>query len=179
MRPARKVLIPEDQPGYRDFLRRLVENRDDVQVSGIAVDACPSPENAVAAELRAILDGCPICDGGFRGHTYLTLASVIVDRDPESFRHMALFLQCMLESRWQELLAFREFSRSQDVAVVYAFRCDKGRVGTLMVLSPADPGLPDEPAQMTILSAEEGTRLMVAVKPEQWRPLRPELRLEI
>ena len=178
MPSARKILIPEDQPGYREALRRLVENRDDVQVSGIAVNAYPSPENVVAAELRAILDGCPICDGGFRGHTYLTLASVVVDRDPESLRHMALFLQCMRESRWQELLAFREFSRSKDVAVAYAFRCDTGRVGTVMVFSPADPALPDEPAQLTILSAEEGRRLMVAVKPEQWLPLRPALHLE-
>ena len=178
MQSARKTLIPEDQPGYREFLRRLVQDRDDVQVSGIAVNACPSPENVVAAELRTILDGCPICDGGFRDHTYFMLASVILDRDRESLRHMALFLQCVREGRWQELLAFREFSRSKDVAVVYAFRCGKGRVGTLMVLSPADPVLPDEPAQLTILSAEEGRRLMAAVKPEQWMPFRPVLHLQ-
>lgn len=175
MHPARKVLIPEDQPGYRDFLRRLVENSDEIQVCVMAVNASPSPESVVAAELRAILDGCPICDGGFRGHSYFMLGSVVLDKDPESLRHLALFLQCMRDSRWQELLAFRQFSRSKDTAVAYAFRCDKGRVGTLMVLSPADPALPDEPAQFTILSAEEGRKLMATVKPGQWLPLRPVL----
>jgi hypothetical protein len=74
-----KVLIAENDRGGRDFLPDLVERNQDKQVSGIALDADGSPECVVARELRRILDGCPICDGGFRDHTYFKLVTVPMD----------------------------------------------------------------------------------------------------
>ena len=177
MRGARKVLFSDDERGYRDFLRELVGKNQDVQISGIAVDAGASSESVVARELRAILDGCPICDGGFGGHTYLKLATAILDEDPDGLGRLAQLFQCIHEHRWDEILAFRQWSASQDAVVVFDFRCDKGRVGTVMVLSPADPALPDEPLQFTILSAEEGEKLLGAVGGEQWMHFRPALHL--
>jgi hypothetical protein len=172
-----KVLIADDERCHRDFLQDLVERNQDNQVSGIAVDADGSPESVVARELRRILDGCPICDGGFSKHTYFKLATVVMNGKANSVGRLAQFLQCMRDCRWHDVLGFRQWIASEDSIVVFAFRCDKGRVGIVTILSPAGSEAPDEPLQFTILSVEEGKNLLAAVEPGQWMQLRPTLHL--
>ncbi len=172
-----KVLIADDERCRRDFLQDLVERNEDMQVSGIAVDADGSPENVVPRELRRILDGCPICDGGFRNHTYFKLATVVLNEKANGVGGLAQFLQCMRDCRWHDVLGFRQWIVSADIIVAFAFRCDNGRVGIVTILSPADSEAPDEPLQFTILSVEEGKKLLAVVEPGQWMQLRPTLHL--
>lgn len=172
-----KVLITDDERCRRDFLQDLVQRNRDMQVSGIAVDADDSPECVVAGELRRILDGCPICDGGFRNHTYFKLATVVMNEKADGVGRLAQFLQCMRDCRWRDVLGFRQWIASVDTIVAFAFRCDKGRVGIVTVFSPADSEAPDEPLQFTILSVEEGKKLLALVEPGQWMHLRPTLHL--
>ena len=168
-----KVLIAEDERCPRDFLQDLVEQNQDIQVSGISVDADGPPEHVIARELRRILDGCPICDGGFRNHTYFMLATVVLNEKAIGVGRLSEFLQCMRDCRWRDVLGFRQWIASTDTIVTFAFRCDKGRVGTVTILSPADSEAPDEPLQFTILSVEEGKKLLKVVEPGQWMQLRP------
>jgi hypothetical protein len=168
-----KVLIADDECGRRDFLQDLVGHNQDMQVSGIAVDANGTPEYVVARELRGILDGCPICDGGFRGHTYTELATVALNKQGDDRERLAQFLRCMRDCRWHDVLGFREWIPSADAIVAFAFRCHKGRVGIVTVFSPADSESPDEPLQFTILPLGEGKKLEAAVGPGQWMHLRP------
>lgn len=170
-----KVLIADNERGRRDFLHNLVEQNQDIQVCGIAVDADRSPECVVARELRRILDGCPICDGGFRDHTYFKLATVAMNEKADDAGRLAEFLQCMRDCRWCDVLDFRQWIASADAIVAFAFRCEKGRVGIVTVFSPAASEAPDEPLQFTILSLEEGKKLTALVEPRQWMQLRPTL----
>jgi hypothetical protein len=170
-----KVLIADDERGRRDFLQDLVGQNQDRQVSGIAVDADVSPDCVVARELRRILDGCPICDGGFRDHTYFKLATMAINEKTDGVEHLAQFLRCMRDCRWHDVLGFQQWIASIDTIVAFAFRCDKGRVGILTVFSPADSESPDEPLHFTILSVEEGKKLLEIIDPGQWMHLRPTL----
>jgi hypothetical protein len=175
MATGMKVLIPDDERCSRDFLQNFVEQNQDKQVSGLAVDADDSPECVVARELRRILDGCPICDGGFRGHTYSKLATVPMDEKADGVGHLAQLLQCMRDCRWRDVLAIRQWIPTADAIVAFAFRCSEGRVGIVTVLSRAGSESPDEPLQFTILSVGEGKKLQAAVGPGQWMHLRPTL----
>lgn len=168
-----KVLIADNEPSYRDFLQDLVEQNQDMQVSGIAVDADGSPKCAVARELRRILDGCPICKGGFRDHTYTLLATVSMNQKADGVARLTQLLRCMRDCRWHDVLGFRQWIAYADTIVAFAFRCDKGRVGIVSVFSPADSAAPDEPLHFTILSLEEGKKLLAVVEPGHWIPLRP------
>lgn len=169
-----KVLIPENEGYCRDLLQGFVEHNQYKQVSGIAVDADGSPERVIARELRGILDGCPICQSGFRDHTYCLLATVVMNKKAADMARLAQFLGCMCDCRWHDLLGFREWSASADTIVAFAFRCDRGRVGIVTVFSPADSEVPDEPLQFTILSLVEGKKLLAAAGPERWMHLRPD-----
>jgi len=169
-----KVLIPENDGYCRDLLQGFVEHNQYKQVSGIAVDADGSPERVIARELRGILDGCPICQSGFRDHTYCLLATVVMNKKAADMARLAQFLGCMCDCRWHDLLGFREWSASADTIVAFAFRCDRGRVGIVTVFSPADSEVPDKPLQFTILSLGEGKKLLAAVGPERWMHLRPD-----
>jgi hypothetical protein len=169
-----KVLFADNERYCRDFLQDLVEQNQNTQVSGLAVEADGSPECAVARELRGILDGCPICQGGFRDHMYSMLATVVVNVKG-SMARLAQFLRCMRDCRWHDLLGFRQWIETADTIVAFAFRCDKGRVGIVTVFSPADSEAPDEPLQFTILSLEEGRKLLAVVDPGHWMHLRPAL----
>jgi hypothetical protein len=170
-----KVLFADDERGRRDFLQDLLGQNQDMQVSGIAVNADGSPACVVARELRRILDGCPICDGGFRDHTYFKLATVAMNEKTDGVGHLTQFLQCMRDCRWQDVLGFQQWIESMDAIVAFAFRCDKGRVGIVTVFSPADSESSDEPLHFTILSVEEGKKLLKLIKPGQWMHLRPTL----
>jgi hypothetical protein len=167
-----KVLIADDER-YRDLLQDLVKQNQDSQVSGVAVDADGSPESVVARELRGILDGCPICEGGFRDHMYSMLATVVVNEKADGEGRLAQFLRCLHDFRWRDVLGFRQWIASADTIVAFAFRCDRGRVGIVTVFSPADSEAPDEPVHFTILSVEEGKKLLAVVEPGQWVHLRP------
>jgi hypothetical protein len=169
-----KVLIADNERYCRDFLQDLVEQNQNMQVSGIAVEANNSPECVVARELRGILDGCPICQSGFRDHMYSMLATVVVNVK-DSVARLRQFLRCMRDCRWHDLLGFRQWTASADTIVAFAFRCDKGRVGIVTVFSPADSEAPDEPLQFTILSLEQGRKLLSVVDPGHWMHLRPTL----
>jgi hypothetical protein len=172
-----KILIADDERGRRDFLQDLVERNQDMQVSGVAVDADESPECVVARELRRILDGCPICDGGFRDHTYFKLATVVMNEKADGAGRLAQCLRCMRDCHWRDLLGFRQWIPSADTIVAFALRCNKGRMGIVIVFSPADPESPDEPLLFTILSVEEGKKLLAVVEPGHWMHLRPTLHL--
>ncbi len=170
-----KVLIADDDRGYRDFLRQLLEQEQDVQVTGIAMDSEVTPRNAVARELRRILDGCPICDGGFRHHAYALLGMVVTDEKQGDQKRLEQFFRLLWEHRWEEVLRFREWSATKDTVVAFAFSCNKARLGILTILSPAEAVSPDNPLHFFILSAEEGRKLQAAVAPEKWIPLRSTL----
>jgi hypothetical protein len=172
MATGTRVLIADDQRCCRDFLQDLVQQNQDMQVSGVAVDADGSPECVVARELRRILDGCPICDGGFRDHTYSKLATVVMNEKADGVGRLAQFLRCMRDCRWHDVLGFRQWIASTDTIVAFAFRCNRGRVGIVTVFSPANPESPDEPLQFTILSVEEGKKLLAVIEPGQWMHLR-------
>jgi hypothetical protein len=169
-----KVLIADNER-YRDFLQDLVEQSQDSQVSGIAVDAGRSPECVVARELRSILDGCPICQGGFRDHTYSVLATLVMDENAYGVARLAQFLRCIRDCRWHDVLGFRQWIASANTIVAFAFRCAKGRVGIVTVFSPADSEAPDEPLHFTILSVEEGKNLLGVLEPGHWMHFRPTL----
>lgn len=177
MATGMKILIPDDERCSRDFLQSFVEQNQDKQVTGIAVDADGSSECVVARELRGILDGCPICNGGFRGHTYSKLATIIMNEKAHDAGRLARFLRCMRDCRWHDVLEFREWIPSTDAIVAFAFRCHKGRVGIVTIFSPADSESPDEPLQFTILPVAEGKKLEAAVGPGQWMHLRPTIHL--
>ena len=170
-----KVLIADDERGPRDSLQDLVGRNQNVQVSGIAVEADNSPECVVARELRRILDGCPICEGVFRDHMYSMLATVVMNKKADGVGRLAQFLQCIRDCRWHDVLGFRQWIASADITVAFAFRCDKGRVGIVTVFSPADSEAPDQPLHFTILSVEEGKKLLAVVEPGHWMHLRPAL----
>src|SRR5438132_13506368 len=74
-----KVLLADDRQGHRDSLRRLIQRDPEVQVSGIAEDAENAPGSVIARELRRTLDGCPVCDGGYRDHSFVILATVAIE----------------------------------------------------------------------------------------------------
>jgi hypothetical protein len=48
-------------------------------------------------------------------------------------------------------------------------------MGIVTVFSPADSQSPDEPQHFTILSVEEGKKLLAVVEPGKWMHLRPTL----
>lgn len=74
-----KVLLTDDRRGNRDSLRRLVQREPEVQVSGISEDAENAPGSVIARELRLTWDGCPVCDGGYRDHSFVILATVAIE----------------------------------------------------------------------------------------------------
>jgi hypothetical protein len=170
-----KVLIADNEWHCRDSLHDIVEQNQDIQVSGVAVDADGSPQCVVARELRKILDACPICEGGFRDHMYSMLATVVMNEKADGVERLAQFLQCMRDCRWHDLLGFQKWIESADTIVAFAFRCDKGRAGIVTVFSPADSKTPDEPLHFTILSVKEGNKLLAVVEPGHWMPLYPTL----
>src|SRR5258708_13054089 len=104
-----KVLIADNERYCRDFLQALVEQNQDMQVSGIAVDADGSAQCVVARELRSILDGCPISQGGFRDHTYSMLATLVIDEKDDTVPRLAQFLLCTPDCPRHALLPFHPF----------------------------------------------------------------------
>jgi hypothetical protein len=170
-----KVLIADNERFSRDLLQDLVEQNQDIQVSGVAVDANSTTECVVARELRRILDDCPICEGGFRNHMYSMLATVAINEKADGVGRLPQFLRCMHDCRWHDVLGFRQWIASADTIVAFAFRCDSGRVGIVTVFSPADSEAPDEPLHFTILSVGEGKKLLAVVEPGHWMHLRPTL----
>jgi hypothetical protein len=169
-----KVLIADNER-FRDFLQDFVKQNQDSQVSGTAVDADGSPECVVARELRRILDDCPICQGGFRDHTYSVLATLSMEKKADGEARLAQFLRCLRDCRWYDVQGFRQWIASADTIVAFAFCCAKGRVGVVTVFSPADSEAPDEPLHFTILSVEEGKKLLAILEPGHWMHFRPTL----
>ncbi|HKW61852.1 MAG TPA: hypothetical protein VJN89_04845 [Candidatus Acidoferrum sp.] len=168
-----KVLIPDDRCGHRDSLRKLIQREREVHVSGITDEAEGAPGSAIARELRRALDGCPICDGSYRDHSYSILATVAIVEQWHSPLRVNQYYDCLQNRSWQELLRIREWNGAADTLIGFAFRCSLGRVGIVTMLSPADPSLPDTPLHYTILPEEEGKKLLALLPPEKWRPLRP------
>ena len=167
-----QVLIPDDRRGHRDSLRHLIQREREVQVSGIAEEAESAPDSAIARELRRALDGCPVCDGSYRGHSYAILATVAIAEQWQSPLRVKQYYDCLQERRWQDLLRIREWDDAADTLIGFAFRCHQGPVGIVTILSPAEPSLPDTPLHYTILTEEDGNRLLALLPSEVWRPLR-------
>ena len=131
-----------------------------------------APDSAIARESRRALDGCPVCDGSYRDHSYTILATVALAEQWQSPLRVKQYYDCLQVRRWQELLSIREWNDAADSLIGFAFRCSIGRVGMVTMLSPAEPSLPDTPLHYTILPEEEGNSLLVLLPPEKWRPLR-------
>lgn len=167
-----KVLIPDDRRGHRDSLRTLIQRERGVQVSGIAEEAEGAPDSVIARELRRALDGCPVCDGGYRDHSFAVLATVAIEPQWQSALRVKQYYDFLQERRWQELMDLREWTDDADALVGFAFRCTVGRVGVVTMFSPAKPGLPDTPLHYVILPEEEGNTLLAILPPEKWFPLR-------
>jgi len=166
------VLIPDDERGHRDSLRNLIQREREVQVSGTAEEAENAPDCVIARELRRALDGCPVCDGSYRDHSYAILATVAIAEQWQSPLRVKQYYDCLQESRWQELLCIREWDDAADTLIGFVFRCSAGRVGIITILSPAKAGLPDTPLHYTILPEEEGNRLLALLPSEKWHALR-------
>jgi hypothetical protein len=130
------------------------------------------PLRIVARELRRILDGCPICDGGFRNHYYALLATVVMEESKQNEKQPHPFFRSLSERRWRSLLEFQEWNASKDAAAAFAFRCAQGRLGILTVLTPAESASDDSPLDFAILSVDEGRELAGLIAPEKWIPLR-------
>ena len=168
-----KVLIPDDRRGQRDSLRKLVEREREVQVSGISEEVESTPDSLLARELRRALDGCPICDGGYRDHSFAILATVIIEQESQTPLRLKQYYDSLHSHRWQDLLRLREWNDAADLLVGFAFRCPAaGRVGIVTILSPSKPDLPDTPLHYTILPDEDGNRLLSLVPPRRWHALR-------
>lgn len=167
-----KVLIPDDRRGHRDSLRNLVQQEREIQVSGAAEEAEDAPDTVLARELRRALDGCPICEGGYRDHSYAVVAMVALEQRWQSPLRLKQYYDFLHEHRWRELLSLREWNDSSDAVVGFAFRCAAGRVGIVTMLSPAKPDLPDIPLHYMILPEEEGNCLLALLPVGKWHALR-------
>jgi hypothetical protein len=106
---------------------------------------------------------------------YSILATVVMNEKADGAERLAQFLRCLRDCRWHDVLGFRQWIASADTIVAFAFRCDEGRVGIVTVFSPADSKAPDEPLHFTILSVEEGKKLLAVLEPGRWMHLRPTL----
>lgn len=142
-----------------------------MRVSGIAIDDDGSPECMLAQELRRILGSCPICMGDFRDHRYSLLATVAMNDKTNAVACLTRLLGYMRDGRWHDVLGFRQWIACADTIVTFAFRCDKGRMGIVSIFSPADSAVPDEPLYFTMLSLEEGKKVLAVIAPEHWIPL--------
>ena len=169
---AMKVLIPDNDRGHWESLRRSLGQESELQISGAAADAETASYSVIARELRRILDGCPICDGGYRDHVYALLATVPMENGGQSAARLKEFYGLLRQYRWQELLCLRDWSPCDGIVVGFAFRCITGRVGVVTILCSANPALPDNPLHYMILPAEEGKNLLALLHPQKWLPLR-------
>lgn len=130
------------------------------------------PQRIVAQELRRILDGCPICDGGFQNHDYALLATIVMEEESQNQQRSQEFFSSLGERRWHDLLQFQEWHASKDTAVAFAFRCAQGGCGIVTVLSPAESGSADSLLDFAILGVEESCVLVALLAPEKWISLR-------
>lgn len=167
-----KVLIADDDPRHRDLLHHVLRE-EDVEVAWEAVDAEASPKDVIARELRRILDDCPICGGGFRDHSYALLAAVVIDEQRKAQKRLQQLFGLLQEHRWHEFLRLREWEAFKDAVDIFAFRCDRGRIGILTVLSPVEENSMDFPLHFAILTLQEGNRLQALIAAKRWMPLRP------
>jgi hypothetical protein len=167
-----KVLIPDDNRPRWDSVRQFLQQESEIRVSGIAADAETAFHSVIARELRRILDGCPICDGGYREHDYALLATLVIQKGQSPAR-LKQFYDLFRQYRWRELLCFQDWSPCEDIVADFAFRCATGRMGIVTVLSSADPDVPDNPLHYMILPVEEGKNLLTLLNPQRWLPLRP------
>ena len=167
-----KVLIPDDDRGHWELLRRSLDQESELQISGAAADAETASHSVIARELRRILDGCPICDGGYRDHVYALLATLAMEKGGRSAARLKQFYGLLRQYLWRELLGFRDRNPGEDIVAAFAFRCATGRVGVVTILCPANPDLPDNPLHYMILPAEEGKNLLALLHPQKWLPLR-------
>jgi len=169
---AMKVLIPDADRGHWDTLRRFLEQESGIQLSGIAADAETASQSVIARELRRILDGCPLCDCGFRDHAYALLATLVIQKGGQSTPRLKQFYDLLQQYRWRELLYLQDWNPCEDIVAGFAFRCSTGRVGIVTMLNPANPDLPDNPLYYMILPVQEGKNLLALLAPQKWLPLR-------
>ena len=169
---AMKVLIPDDDRGHWESLRRSLDQESELQISGAAADAETASHSVIARELRRILDGCPICDGGYRDHVYALLATLAMEKGGQTAARLKQFYGLLRQYLWRELLGFRDRNPGEDIVAAFAFRCATGRVGVVTILCPANPDLPDNPLHYMILPAQEGKNLLALLHPQKWLPLR-------
>ena len=166
-----KVLVADDGRGHRYSLRKLLEQQPDVVVSGIAEDAEIAPDRVIARQLRNTLDGCPICDGGYRDHIYTVLVTLVMEKDKVGQLRVEHYFNLLQAKQWRKLLCIQDWNDRADTLVGFAVRCPAGRVGIVTIFSPAKPDLPDTPLHYMILPVEEGRDLLALLPSERWLPL--------
>ena len=167
-----KVLIPDNDRAHWNSLRRFLESESEVQLGGIAAEEETNSHSVVARELRRILDGCPICDRGYRDHAYALLATLVMPKGRRNSARLRQFCDSLQQYRWQDILCLRDWDPCEDILSSFAFRCSTGRIGIVNVLSPAGPDLPDNPLHYLILPAKQGKNLLALLDPQRWLPLR-------
>ena len=118
------------------------------------------------------MDGCLVCDGGHRDHSFVILATVAIEPQWQKRPHVKQYYDLLDERRWQELLCVRVRNDTADTLIGFAFRCAGGRVGIVTMLSPARPGLPDTELHDVILTEEEGNSVLTLIPTGKWHPLR-------
>jgi hypothetical protein len=123
------VLISDDGRSHWDSLRRLLDQETEIQLSGTATKAETASRSVIARELRRILDGCPICDDGYRDHAYALLATVEMEKSAHCRARLKEFYDLLQQYRWQEFLCLRDGNPGKDIVAGFAFRCTTGRVG--------------------------------------------------
>src|SRR5256885_4289970 len=96
-----KVLIPDDDRGHWESLRRSLDQESELQISGAAADAETASHSVIARELRRILDGCPICDGGYRDHAYALLATLAMEKGGQSATRLKQFYGLLRQYLWR------------------------------------------------------------------------------
>jgi hypothetical protein len=132
-----KVLIPDDDRGHWESLRRSLGQESELQISD--ADAETASHSVIARELRRILDGCPICDGGCCDHVYALLATLAMEKDGQRAARLKQFYGLLRQYLWRELLGFRDRNPGEDIVAAFAFRCTTGRVGIVTILCSANP----------------------------------------
>src|SRR2546429_5081555 len=145
-----KVLIPDDNRGHWESLRRSLDQESELQISGVAADAETASHSVIARELRRILDGCPICDGGYRDHVYALLATLAMEKGGQTAARLKQFYGLLRQYQWREVFCFPDPNPGGGIPASLPFPCATGRGGVRTILLPAHPRFPLQPPHHTL-----------------------------
>src|SRR2546430_3599388 len=134
-----KVLIPDDDRGHWESLRRSLDQESELQISGVAADAETATHSVIARELPRILDGCPICDGGYRDHVYALLATLAMEKGGQTAARLKQFYGLLRQYQWRGPFCFPAPEPGGGILGAFAFPCATGSRGGVTVTLSANP----------------------------------------